>query len=77
MFTIKQDLRLHNGDQTIVLRNGSIASKTPCCFLDCKCRGTIGNAHHCTPFSKAGALFVVSSRAGSKAIKTLAPRFIV
>lgn len=31
------------------LKNSSIASKTPCRLLHCKCRCAIGNAHHGTP----------------------------
>uniref|UniRef100_A0A3Q7ETT6 Uncharacterized protein n=1 Tax=Solanum lycopersicum TaxID=4081 RepID=A0A3Q7ETT6_SOLLC len=46
VFTVQQDLWLHNWDQTIVLRNGSVASQAPCCFLDSQCRWSVGNAHH-------------------------------
>nr|GMD60068.1 hypothetical protein RHECNPAF_770083 [Ipomoea batatas] len=59
--SIKKNFRFHYWHKTIVLKNSSITSKTPCSFFHSQSRRTARNADNCSPEYKTGPLLVVFS----------------
>ncbi|KAF7071314.1 hypothetical protein CFC21_076678 [Triticum aestivum] len=74
---VQQDLRLHDGHQTVVLRDGGVAGEAPGGLLDGQLGGAVGDADHGAPLGEAGALLVVGGLPGGEAVEALAPRLVV
>jgi len=71
VFTITEDFRFDNGDETIGLADSSVSSKAPSVFLDSNVRWlTVGDLEDCSPFSESASEVVEFLSSLGKIIKS-------